>query len=464
MRKTAGRGRGAARGRRGDRRVHARVPQWLRPRPDRGGGGRRHRGRDRGRGPRPVDFMIVASGPNGGQPAPRASRTGCSAPGDPVVVDIGGTMPGGYCSDCTRTYASASRRPGSPTYYAGAQGARRPPARHVRPGVSAEAVDAAARRADHRGRLRRALHPPHRARHRAGDATRSPTSWRATPSCSSRAWRSPSSPASTPGGTAPGSRTSWCAVTTGADRLNNADRELVVAGALMSLAHRECASDEARAICRAGRRAGRRRSSARGGRPRSSAGAFPTRAVRAARRGRPAGPALPRGARRRRPAVRGVPAGARGAGGGPGWPSGSGVSVHTLSCFPLATSGTDGAAGTLAARHARRRPAGRVLPVRAAQRLGRGGAGHPGGARTAARTSSTGPRRGSRTPAWRTSTRCSPARRGTRGRRARGISLPARSGRHARAVRGRARAEDGHAVLADRADALRRRRGCRPTG
>ena len=55
----------------------------------------------------------------------------------------------------------------------------------------------------------------------------------------------------------------------------------------------------------------------------------------------------------------------------------SGVSVHTLSCFPLATFGTDEQREPLAARHARRRAARRLLPVRAAVRLGRGGADHP---------------------------------------------------------------------------------------
>ena len=56
------------------------------------------------------------------------------------------------------------------------------------------------------------------------------------------------------------------------------------------------------------------------------------------------------------------------------------VSVHGLSCFPLATFGTPGAAGAMAARSAGRRPARRVQPVRAAGGLGRRRAGLQGGA------------------------------------------------------------------------------------
>lgn len=57
-----------------------------------------------------VDFVIVASGPNGASPHHELSKRVINA-GDPVVVDIGGTMPSGYCSDCTRTYSMGD--PGS---------------------------------------------------------------------------------------------------------------------------------------------------------------------------------------------------------------------------------------------------------------------------------------------------------------------------------------------------------------
>ena len=50
-----------------------------------------------------VDFVIVASGPNGANPHHSVSERVIGV-GDPIVIDIGGTMPGGYRSDCTRTY------------------------------------------------------------------------------------------------------------------------------------------------------------------------------------------------------------------------------------------------------------------------------------------------------------------------------------------------------------------------
>ena len=51
-----------------------------------------------------VDFTIVGSGPNAASPHHEVSDRVLAA-GDVVVVDIGGTMPSGYCSDSTRTYA-----------------------------------------------------------------------------------------------------------------------------------------------------------------------------------------------------------------------------------------------------------------------------------------------------------------------------------------------------------------------
>ena len=51
-----------------------------------------------------VDFVIVGSGPNGASPHHELSDR-VIQPGDPVVVDIGGTTPEGYCSDETRTYS-----------------------------------------------------------------------------------------------------------------------------------------------------------------------------------------------------------------------------------------------------------------------------------------------------------------------------------------------------------------------
>ena len=50
-----------------------------------------------------IDFVIVGSGPNGANPHHSFSDREL-AEGEPVVVDIGGTLPSGYHSDCTRTY------------------------------------------------------------------------------------------------------------------------------------------------------------------------------------------------------------------------------------------------------------------------------------------------------------------------------------------------------------------------
>jgi Xaa-Pro aminopeptidase len=61
------------------------------------------------------------------------------------VVDIGGTMPSGYCSDCTRTYAIGSAPDGFAAYYQVLKDAQQAACDAVRPGVTAEAVDAAAR-------------------------------------------------------------------------------------------------------------------------------------------------------------------------------------------------------------------------------------------------------------------------------------------------------------------------------
>ena len=223
MRKCAGRGRRAARGGRGDRpgarpdgRVPAAGPHRARGRP------RHRRRRSSTRGTSTVDFVIVGSGPNGASPHHELSRPGASSAGDAVVVDIGGTMPerlllrlhpdlrvGRAAGRVRRVLRGAAARP-----------AGRLRGRHGR-ASRAESVDAAARDVIapagygehfiHRTGHGIGLETPRGALHRRGQR----------PSCSSRAWRSPSSPASTcRAGTARASRTSWCAPTTGVERLN----------------------------------------------------------------------------------------------------------------------------------------------------------------------------------------------------------------------------------------------------
>lgn len=125
--------------------VHREMDQWLRP-----GRTENEVAADldaaiRDAGHSRVDFVIVGSGPNGAHPHHLASER-VIEPGDLVVVDIGGTMPDGYCSDSTRTYAAGSEpsqqaRQVHELVARAAQAAREA----SRPGVPAEEVDAAAR-------------------------------------------------------------------------------------------------------------------------------------------------------------------------------------------------------------------------------------------------------------------------------------------------------------------------------
>jgi Xaa-Pro aminopeptidase len=125
-------------------RVHARVPGWLRA-----GRTEREVGADiaeaiLAEGHATVDFVIVASGPNAASPHHEVSDRVLTA-GDAVVVDIGGAMPSGYCSDSTRTYAIGEPPGDFTAYYKVLYDAQQAACAAVRPGVTAESVDAAAR-------------------------------------------------------------------------------------------------------------------------------------------------------------------------------------------------------------------------------------------------------------------------------------------------------------------------------
>jgi Xaa-Pro aminopeptidase len=125
--------------------VHARMGEWLRP-----GRTEAEVGRDIAEaivaaGHETANFTIVGSGPNGASPHHHLSGRVIEA-GDPVVVDIGGAMPDGYCSDSTRTYVVG----GDPTdefaaYYEVLRQAQDRAVQAIRPGLLAEQVDAAAR-------------------------------------------------------------------------------------------------------------------------------------------------------------------------------------------------------------------------------------------------------------------------------------------------------------------------------
>jgi len=125
-------------------RVHARMADWLRP-----GRTEREVGRDISdaivaEGHVRVDFVIVAAGANS---ASAHHETGDRVihPGDPVVVDIGGTTESGYRSDSTRTYAVGEPPAEFGTAYDVLLRAQMAACDQARPGVTAESVDAAAR-------------------------------------------------------------------------------------------------------------------------------------------------------------------------------------------------------------------------------------------------------------------------------------------------------------------------------
>ncbi|NUR15116.1 MAG: aminopeptidase P family protein [Dermatophilaceae bacterium] len=126
-------------------RVHARVGEWLRA------------GRTEAEvaadiaaaiveeGHAVAEFVIVGSGPNGASPHHSVSDRVIEQ-GDLVVVDIGGPLPSGYNSDSTRTYAVGSpHEPDVTTAYAALQAAQRAAVDAVRPGVTCQDVDRAAR-------------------------------------------------------------------------------------------------------------------------------------------------------------------------------------------------------------------------------------------------------------------------------------------------------------------------------
>jgi Xaa-Pro aminopeptidase len=125
--------------------VHARMGQWLRPGRTEAEVAADIAAAIRATGHVTVDFAIVAAGPNGASPHHGTSDRPIGA-GEPVVVDIGGTMPSGYRSDCTRTYCTGGPPPAEfADYYAVLHEAQLAAVAAVRPGVSAAAVDAAAR-------------------------------------------------------------------------------------------------------------------------------------------------------------------------------------------------------------------------------------------------------------------------------------------------------------------------------
>jgi Xaa-Pro aminopeptidase len=125
-------------------RVHASVPDWLRAGQTERQVGVKIAEAIFAEGHVSADFVIVGSGPNAASPHHEVSDR-VIQDGDVVVVDIGGTMPSGYCSDCTRTYAVGSAPADFTSYYDVLKRAQQAATVAVRPGVPAEDIDAAAR-------------------------------------------------------------------------------------------------------------------------------------------------------------------------------------------------------------------------------------------------------------------------------------------------------------------------------
>lgn len=125
--------------------VHAAMDRWLRPGRTEAEVGRDIADAIVAAGHARADFVIVASGPNGASPHAEVSDR-IIDPGEPVVVDIGGTMPSGYCSDSTRTYVVG----GAPEsefqrLYAVLEAAQKAQCDAVAPGITAEQLDAVGR-------------------------------------------------------------------------------------------------------------------------------------------------------------------------------------------------------------------------------------------------------------------------------------------------------------------------------
>lgn len=92
-----------------------------------------------------VNFVIVASGPNGASPHHDTDERVLEE-GDAVVVDIGGTLDG-YCSDATRDYVLGRVPDGYAELHAVLEAAQQAGVEAVAPGVAAEDVDRVCRSA-----------------------------------------------------------------------------------------------------------------------------------------------------------------------------------------------------------------------------------------------------------------------------------------------------------------------------
>ncbi|MEW1739557.1 Xaa-Pro peptidase family protein [Nocardia beijingensis] len=126
-------------------RVHARMGEFLRVGRTEAEVGRDIEDAIVAEGHTEAAFVIVGSGPHGGDPHHRVSERRIEA-GDVVVIDIGGSVEPGYYSDSTRTYVLGKPDPEVAARYAELERAQAAAVAAVRPGVTAASVDAAARK------------------------------------------------------------------------------------------------------------------------------------------------------------------------------------------------------------------------------------------------------------------------------------------------------------------------------
>ncbi|GAC70278.1 M24 family metallopeptidase [Gordonia soli] len=125
-------------------RVHARMGEWLRPGRTERAVADDIRAAILAEGHTEAAFIIVGSGPHGADPHHEFSDRVIEQD-DVVVIDIGGPVEPGYNSDSTRTYAFREPTARIVDAYAALLAAQRASVSAVRPGVSAESIDAAAR-------------------------------------------------------------------------------------------------------------------------------------------------------------------------------------------------------------------------------------------------------------------------------------------------------------------------------
>ncbi|AZG44428.1 M24 family metallopeptidase [Gordonia insulae] len=125
-------------------RVHARMGEWLRPGRTERAVADDIRAAILAEGHTEAAFIIVGSGPHGADPHHEFSDRVIECD-DIVVIDIGGPVDPGYNSDSTRTYCFGRPPADVAEAYDVLQTAQRSALEVIRPGITAEQVDAAAR-------------------------------------------------------------------------------------------------------------------------------------------------------------------------------------------------------------------------------------------------------------------------------------------------------------------------------